>query len=70
MSGGEPVEGDGEVTVSVSVDIPQVVPFWDLGTVTETATMPRPRPGDLGGDLPAQPRDLGGDLPAPPEEGP
>ncbi|MFJ4216739.1 TadE/TadG family type IV pilus assembly protein, partial [Streptomyces hydrogenans] len=70
VSGGEPVEGDGEVTVSVSVDIPQVVPFWDLGTVTETATMPRPRPRDLGGDLPDPPDDLGGDLPTQPEEGP
>ncbi|MFJ8130689.1 TadE/TadG family type IV pilus assembly protein [Streptomyces hydrogenans] len=43
VSGGDPVEGDGEVTVSVSVDIPQVVPFWDLGTVTEAATMPLPQ---------------------------
>ncbi|MFI9116526.1 TadE/TadG family type IV pilus assembly protein [Streptomyces venezuelae] len=34
---------DGEATYTVTVTIPSVVPFWNgLGSVTKTATMPRP----------------------------
>lgn len=31
-----------EYTVTVTVDIPQVVPFWSFGRVSRTATMPLP----------------------------
>ncbi|MEU6879752.1 TadE/TadG family type IV pilus assembly protein [Streptomyces sp. NPDC046712] len=34
-------EGD-EVTATVTVDIPSVVPFWDFGTVRKSATLPLP----------------------------
>ncbi|MEX0168599.1 TadE/TadG family type IV pilus assembly protein [Streptomyces sp. LMG1-1-1.1] len=35
--------GGGEAVVTVTVDIPSVVPFWDgLGSVEKTATMPMP----------------------------
>ncbi|WP_405857131.1 pilus assembly protein [Streptomyces sp. NBC_00090] len=39
--------GDGEVVATVSVRIPQVVPFWDFDDVTKTATMPMPEEEDL-----------------------
>ncbi|MEU3604445.1 TadE/TadG family type IV pilus assembly protein [Streptomyces sp. NPDC035033] len=48
VSGGEPAVGDGEVTVTVSVDIPRVVPFWNFAPVTESATMPLPAPPEEG----------------------
>ncbi|MFK0114576.1 TadE/TadG family type IV pilus assembly protein [Streptomyces sp. NPDC090994] len=32
--------GGDEVTVTATVDIPSVVPGWDLGDATRTATMP------------------------------
>ncbi|MEU4655308.1 TadE/TadG family type IV pilus assembly protein [Streptomyces sp. NPDC023723] len=32
--------GGDEVTVTATVDIPSVVPGWDFGTATRTATMP------------------------------
>ncbi|GAA3928042.1 hypothetical protein GCM10022244_41470 [Streptomyces gulbargensis] len=39
----DPVPADGEVTVTATVRIPSVVPFWDgFGTVKKTATMPLP----------------------------
>ncbi|KOG35573.1 MULTISPECIES: TadE/TadG family type IV pilus assembly protein [Streptomyces] len=35
--------GGGEAVVTVTVDIPSVVPFWDgFGSVQKTATMPMP----------------------------
>ncbi|MET9432656.1 TadE/TadG family type IV pilus assembly protein [Streptomyces sp. NPDC006551] len=34
--------GDGQVTATVTVDIPSVVPFWDFGNVRKTATLPKP----------------------------
>ncbi|WP_282696998.1 TadE/TadG family type IV pilus assembly protein [Streptomyces sp. CC208A] len=34
---------DGEVTVTVEVDIPSVVPFWNFAPATKSATMPLPR---------------------------
>ncbi|MEV4424714.1 TadE/TadG family type IV pilus assembly protein [Streptomyces sp. NPDC049602] len=37
-----PTRGDGEATVTVTVHIPSVVPFWDFDPVTKTATMPMP----------------------------
>ncbi|MFJ6741096.1 TadE/TadG family type IV pilus assembly protein [Streptomyces sp. NPDC091279] len=36
-----PGGGGDEVTVTASVDIPSVVPFWDFGQAHRTATMPR-----------------------------
>ncbi|MGW8359458.1 TadE/TadG family type IV pilus assembly protein [Streptomyces wedmorensis] len=33
-------EGGGEAVATVTVRIPSVVPFWDFGDVTKTATMP------------------------------
>ncbi|MEU0403903.1 TadE/TadG family type IV pilus assembly protein [Streptomyces sp. NPDC006197] len=42
-----PSPGDGEVTVTVTVDIPRVVPFWDFDPITKTATMPLPDEEDL-----------------------
>ncbi|MFE2013959.1 TadE/TadG family type IV pilus assembly protein [Streptomyces sp. NPDC059491] len=33
-------EGGGEATATVTVRIPSVVPFWDFGDVTKSATMP------------------------------
>ncbi|MGW7429579.1 TadE family protein [Streptomyces sp. NPDC054861] len=33
-------EGAEEVTATVTVRIPSVVPFWDFGNVTKTATLP------------------------------
>ncbi|MFJ5706037.1 TadE/TadG family type IV pilus assembly protein [Streptomyces sp. NPDC093105] len=38
----------GEYTATVTVRIPQVVPFWDLGQVEKTATMPLPAPPEEG----------------------
>ncbi|MFE7512029.1 hypothetical protein ACFU8I_12520 [Streptomyces sp. NPDC057540] len=39
----DPSTGGGEVTVTVTVTIPSVVPFVDdFGTVRKTATMPMP----------------------------
>ncbi|MFV0133923.1 TadE/TadG family type IV pilus assembly protein [Streptomyces sp. HMX87] len=35
--------GGDEVTVTASVDIPSVVPGWDFGDATRTATMPLDR---------------------------
>ncbi|PWI17760.1 septum formation initiator [Streptomyces sp. Act143] len=32
--------GGDSVTVTATVDIPNVVPFWDFGTAQKTATMP------------------------------
>lgn len=32
--------GDDSVTVTATVDIPNLVPFWDFGTAQKTATMP------------------------------
>ncbi|MCZ9343912.1 pilus assembly protein, partial [Streptomyces sp. TRM76130] len=32
--------GDDEVTVTATVGIPSVVPGWDFGDATRTATMP------------------------------
>ncbi|MFE5792885.1 TadE/TadG family type IV pilus assembly protein [Streptomyces sp. NPDC056503] len=40
VGGGDPVEGDGQVTVTVTVEVPRVVPFWNFDPVTRTATMP------------------------------
>ncbi|MFJ6520204.1 Flp pilus assembly protein TadG [Streptomyces filamentosus] len=42
VTGGDPEPGDGQVTTTVTVDIPQVVPFWSFGRVSRTATMPLP----------------------------
>ncbi len=42
LTPGSPVPGDGQVSVTAVVRIPEVVPFWDLGTVEKTATMPLP----------------------------
>ncbi|MET9717657.1 TadE/TadG family type IV pilus assembly protein [Streptomyces rochei] len=33
-------EGGDEVTVTATVDIPSIVPGWDFGNATKTATMP------------------------------
>ncbi|MEV4945073.1 TadE family protein [Streptomyces sp. NPDC053755] len=33
-------EGSDQVTATVTVRIPSVVPFWDFGNVTKTATLP------------------------------
>ncbi|MFF9848918.1 TadE/TadG family type IV pilus assembly protein [Streptomyces litmocidini] len=41
-----PVLGAGEVTVTVTVRIPSVVPFWDFDPLTKTATMPLPETSD------------------------
>ncbi|MFD8010884.1 TadE/TadG family type IV pilus assembly protein [Streptomyces sp. NPDC058955] len=38
----EPGGGGGEYTATAVVKIPQVVPFWDLGEVRKSATMPLP----------------------------
>ncbi|MEV5885579.1 TadE/TadG family type IV pilus assembly protein [Streptomyces sp. NPDC052020] len=35
-----PSYGAGEVTVTATVDIPSIVPGWDFGDATRTATMP------------------------------
>ncbi len=35
-----PAYGGDEVTVTATVDIPSLVPGWDLGDATRTATMP------------------------------
>jgi hypothetical protein len=35
-----PSYGGDEVTVTVTVDIPSIVPGWDFGDATRTATMP------------------------------
>jgi hypothetical protein len=35
-----PSYGGDEVTVTASVDIPSIVPGWDFGDATRTATMP------------------------------
>ncbi|MFI8322279.1 TadE/TadG family type IV pilus assembly protein [Streptomyces sp. NPDC085529] len=43
-----PGGGGEEYTATVTVQIPQVVPFWDLGEVTKTATMPLPAPPEEG----------------------
>ncbi|MFD6343987.1 TadE/TadG family type IV pilus assembly protein [Streptomyces roseolus] len=40
VSGGEPDFGDGDVTVTVRVEVPQVVPFWTFDPVERSATMP------------------------------
>jgi len=32
--------GEDSVTVTATVDIPNLVPFWDFGTAQKTATMP------------------------------
>ncbi|MFH9736996.1 TadE/TadG family type IV pilus assembly protein [Streptomyces roseolus] len=40
VSGGEPAFGDGDVTVTVRVEVPQVVPFWTFDPVKRSATMP------------------------------
>ncbi|MCT4355556.1 pilus assembly protein [Streptomyces sp. Je 1-79] len=37
-----PSEGADEVTYTVSVDIPSVVPFWDFEKVSRSATLPLP----------------------------
>ncbi|MER5735913.1 MULTISPECIES: TadE/TadG family type IV pilus assembly protein [unclassified Streptomyces] len=42
VGGGDPVEGDGQVTVTVTVEVPRVVPFWNFDPVRRTATMPLP----------------------------
>ncbi|WP_406061709.1 pilus assembly protein [Streptomyces sp. NBC_01077] len=36
------IEGGGEAVATVTVQIPSVVPFWDFGPITKTATMPLP----------------------------
>ncbi|WP_078489745.1 TadE/TadG family type IV pilus assembly protein [Streptomyces bikiniensis] len=42
-----PGGGNGEVTYTVTVEIPSVVPFWNgLGSVTKSATMPLPAEED------------------------
>ncbi|MES5816713.1 TadE/TadG family type IV pilus assembly protein [Streptomyces sp. RG80] len=33
-------QGDDSVTVTATVQIPNVVPFWNFGDATRTATMP------------------------------
>ncbi|MGW6565495.1 TadE family protein [Streptomyces sp. NPDC054975] len=39
--------GTDEVTATVRVEIPSVVPFWDgLGSVTKSATLPLPEEGE------------------------
>ncbi|GHA71963.1 hypothetical protein GCM10010305_12730 [Streptomyces termitum] len=43
--------GGGEFTVTVTVDIPRVIPFWSFDPVSRTATMPLPRDPE-GDDLP------------------
>ncbi|MFF4171261.1 TadE/TadG family type IV pilus assembly protein [Streptomyces sp. NPDC001744] len=44
----EPRRGGGEVTVTVTVRIPSVVPFWkDFGDAEKTVTMPTPDEEDL-----------------------
>ncbi|MFB7937676.1 TadE/TadG family type IV pilus assembly protein [Streptomyces sp. NPDC127049] len=43
LTPGTAVEGDGQVTVTAVVRVPQVVPFWDFAPVEKTATMPLPR---------------------------
>ncbi|MFF9475106.1 TadE/TadG family type IV pilus assembly protein [Streptomyces roseolus] len=43
VSGGEPAVSDGAVTVTVRVEVPQVVPFWTFDPVRKTATMPLPQ---------------------------
>ncbi|MER5856620.1 TadE/TadG family type IV pilus assembly protein [Streptomyces sp. NPDC059688] len=40
VSCGEGGGGAGSVTVTAEVDIPQIVPGWDLGKATKSATMP------------------------------
>ncbi|CAM5395574.1 Pilus assembly protein OS=Streptomyces tendae OX=1932 GN=GUR47_15700 PE=4 SV=1 [Streptomyces tendae] len=35
-----PAEGGDEVTVTATVHIPSIVPGWDFGDATRTATMP------------------------------
>ncbi|NML52940.1 septum site-determining protein [Streptomyces sp. R302] len=40
VSGGDPTPGDGEVTVTVRIEVPQVVPFWSFDPVERSATMP------------------------------
>ncbi|MFF5281509.1 TadE/TadG family type IV pilus assembly protein [Streptomyces sp. NPDC013171] len=42
-----PQKGDREVTVTVTVRIPSVVPFWSFDPVKKTATMPLPDEEDL-----------------------
>ncbi|MFF7811930.1 TadE/TadG family type IV pilus assembly protein [Streptomyces sp. NPDC007945] len=39
-TGVERFEGDGEVTVTVTVRVPKVVPFWTFEPVKRSATMP------------------------------
>ncbi|MEU9704632.1 TadE/TadG family type IV pilus assembly protein [Streptomyces sp. NPDC047981] len=39
-------EGGGEAIATVTVDIPSVVPFWDFGNITKSATMPVPEEGE------------------------
>ncbi|MFJ8664877.1 TadE/TadG family type IV pilus assembly protein [Streptomyces sp. NPDC093600] len=41
--------GDGQVTATVTVDIPSVVPFWDFGTVRKSATLPMPESAPMPG---------------------
>ncbi|MFD4374387.1 TadE/TadG family type IV pilus assembly protein [Streptomyces sp. NPDC058486] len=43
LTPGLPIEGDGQVTVTAVVRIPEVVPFWDFAPVQKTATMPLPQ---------------------------
>ncbi|MFH8977161.1 TadE/TadG family type IV pilus assembly protein [Streptomyces sp. NPDC017890] len=38
--------GGDEVTVNATVDIPSIVPGWDFGDATKTATMPLDHPAD------------------------
>ncbi|WP_106978846.1 TadE/TadG family type IV pilus assembly protein [Streptomyces griseus] len=42
VTGGSPETGDGQVTTTVTVEVPRVVPFWSFDPVIRTATMPLP----------------------------